>query len=78
MLFPFDKIDGIQTKKLYGYHCVADAINALLNGTGLKTDIDESCTLSIVVDPSFEKTETMFKAKKKIKSLPQCWELLVR
>ena len=63
MLFPFDKIDGIQTKKLYGYHCVADAINALLNGTGLKTDIDESCTLSIVIDPSFEKTETMFKAK---------------
>ncbi|MFB0998874.1 MAG: TonB-dependent receptor plug domain-containing protein, partial [Colwellia sp.] len=54
LLFPLNKIANKQTNRLSGYYSVMDALNHLLNDTGLKTDISESGQLSILIDPNFK------------------------
>ncbi len=53
LLFPLNKIADKQTNRLSGNFSIMEALNLLLNDTGLKTDISESGQLSILIDPSF-------------------------
>jgi len=64
LLFPFDKMKGKETNPVYGHHSIMNALNILLKNTGLKTEISESGQLSILIDPSFERTNDMANYKK--------------
>jgi TonB-dependent receptor len=54
LLFPLHKIADKQTNRLSGKYSLMEALNQLLNDTGLKTDISESGQLSILIDPNFK------------------------
>jgi len=64
LLFPLDQIADKTTNKVLGQYSIMDALNRLLKNTGLKTDIGESGQLSILIDPSFERTNDMKNYKK--------------
>jgi hypothetical protein len=64
LLFPLNKIAGKQTNPVSGQHSRINALQMLLKGTGLKTDVSESGQLSILIDPSFERNNDMANYKK--------------
>jgi len=64
LLFPVDKMEGKQTNALMGQYSILNGLNALLNDTGLKTDISENGQISILIDPSFESNNDMANYKK--------------
>ncbi|MFT4928022.1 MAG: iron complex outermembrane receptor protein [Phenylobacterium sp.] len=64
LLFPLQKIAGKQANSVSGDYSIIDALNILLKDTGLKTDVNESGQLSILIDPSFERKEDMLHHKK--------------
>ena len=53
LLFPLDKMAGIQTNHISGIHTLMDALTLLLKNTGLKTDVSKNGQLSILIDPNF-------------------------
>jgi len=64
LLFPMDKVQGKETNSVIGEYSMMNALIKLLNNTGLKTKIDESGQLSILIDPSFERNKDMVDYKK--------------
>jgi len=64
LLFPLDKMAGIQTNQISGLHTLMDALTLLLKNTGLKTNVSQSGQLSILIDPSFVKINDVPKNKK--------------
>lgn len=64
LLFPLDQISDKTTNRVLGTYSVMEGLNRLLKNTGLKTDIGESGQLSILIDPSFERTNDMANYKK--------------
>jgi iron complex outermembrane receptor protein len=64
LLFPMDRIAGKQTNPVLGMYSIMNALQMLLKGTGLKTDVSESGQLSILIDPSFERNNDMANYKK--------------
>lgn len=65
LLFPIDKIKDKKTNAVYGEHTVIDALNHLLKNTGLKTDINDSGQLSILLDPDFTGSSNRINDKSK-------------
>ncbi|PAJ72140.1 TonB-dependent receptor [Pseudoalteromonas sp. NBT06-2] len=59
LLFPMDKVQGKQTNSVIGEYSIMNALVKLLKNSGLKTKIDESGQLSILIDPSFERNKNM-------------------
>jgi iron complex outermembrane recepter protein len=51
ILYDYDAVQNIETQAVSGHLRVADALNRLLNGTGLSFEIINERTISIVRDP---------------------------
>jgi iron complex outermembrane receptor protein len=64
LLFPLNKVAGKQGNPVTGTYSLVEALNILLKDTGLKTDVNESGQLSILIDPSFERNKDMLPSKK--------------
>jgi TonB-dependent receptor len=64
LLFPLEQIENKQTNPVLGEYSIMNALNILLNNTGLKTDISESGQLSILIDPDFKRKDDIANAKK--------------
>ncbi|MCO4799998.1 MAG: TonB-dependent receptor [Colwelliaceae bacterium] len=54
LLFPLGKMAEKKTNPVFGQHSILNALQMLLKGTGLKTDVSKSGQLSILIDPIVE------------------------
>ncbi|WP_375279100.1 STN domain-containing protein, partial [Pseudoalteromonas marina] len=59
LLFPLDKIQQLQTNTIAGEYSIINALQILLDGTGLRPQVSEDGQISILIDPSFERTDNM-------------------
>ena len=59
LLFPMDKVQGKKTNSVIGQYSIVNALVKLLKNTGLKTEINQSGQLSILIDPSFEQNKNL-------------------
>ena len=64
LLFPLDKIQQLQTNTIAGEYSIINALQILLDGTGLQPHVSEDGQISILIDPSFERTDNMANYKK--------------
>ena len=63
LLFPIDRMQNLQTNLVSGKYTIAKALRLLLQNTGLKSSINISGQLSILIDPKFNKTGEIFADK---------------
>ncbi|MBB1346690.1 MULTISPECIES: TonB-dependent receptor [Pseudoalteromonas] len=64
LLFPLDKIQQLQTNTITGEYSIINALQTLLDSTGLQMQVSEDGQISILIDPSFERTDNMANYKK--------------
>ncbi len=64
LLFPVEKVKEKITNSVIGQYSVIDALHKLLDNTGLKPIVSDNGQLSILIDPSFERSKEMVHYKK--------------